>query len=65
MWLACHRGLVGQLVLGPVYLWVHRWVWEAVKIGGTDPLQIFHFSFLQQKNDSLTTVAVLCNIAFG
>lgn len=51
MWLACHRGLVGHLVLGPMYLWVHRWVWEAVKIGGTDPLQIFLFFFFQQKND--------------
>lgn len=45
---ACHRGLMKPLTLVPVhvfggvYLWVHKWVWEAVKITGTNSLQIFN-----------------------
>ena len=41
--------LVPVCVFGGVYLWVHRWVWEAVKISGTNSLQIFHC--LTAKND--------------
>lgn len=63
MWLACHLRLMEQLVLVPVCefggmcLWVHMWVWDALKICGSDSLQNLSL-FNSKKKIALTIVAV-------